>query len=324
MRRKFWNATLVAAAFMLALSHAGAQTSTDEVLRHESYDRSYYLHVPAGVAPGGEGATETSRPVGQSEPVQVPLVLVLHGRGGTGPGTAALTGFDEVADEHGFVVAYPTGVDNQWNYVDGIEGYDIDVPDLEFLRALVAELSARYPIDPARVYVAGFSNGGYMAQHLACKATDVFAAFASVGAAGYGGQPGNCGEPDPVPILFIHGTADTIVPFAGLRQEGPSGPVTVLASVEQTFTYWGYRLGCGDGVQPSVLPNMLSPSLELHVLEALDCTPGSELVQVVIVGGGHNWPGRPGRLPVQVGGEVSLDLDASRFIWEFFERHALE
>src|SRR5690606_10984821 len=251
-RRKFWNPTLVAAAFMLALSHAGAQTSTDEVLRHESYDRSYYLHVPAGVAPGGEGATETSRPVDESESVQVPLVLVLHGRGGTGPGTAALTGFDEVADEHGFVVAYPTGVANQWYYVDGSEGYDIDVPDLECLRALVAELSARCPIDPARVYVAGFSNGGYMAQHLACKATDVFAAFASVGAAGYGGQPGNCGEPDPVPILFIHGTADAIVPFAGLRQEGPSGPVTVLASVEQTFTYWGYRLGCGDGVQPSV------------------------------------------------------------------------
>lgn len=142
---------------------------------HADLERDYYLHVPATV--------ETRFPTAGS----VPLVLVLHGRGGTGPGTANLTGFDEVADENGFVVAYPTGVDNQWNYVEGIPGYALQTPDTLFMRAVVAELSARYPIDPAKVYVAGFSNGGYMAQHLACKATDLFAAYASVGAAGYGG-----------------------------------------------------------------------------------------------------------------------------------------
>ena len=188
----------------------------------------------------------------------------------------------------------------------------------------MADLSARYPVDPARVYVAGFSNGGYMAQRLACDAADVFAAFASVAAAGYGGQPNICGDPIPVPILFMHGTADAIVPFAGLRQEGPNGPITVLASVEQTFAYWAYRLGCGTGVQPTVLPPVLSPTMEVHVLDALDCPPGGELQLVVIVGGGHNWPGRPGKLPGQIGGDVNLDIDASRYIWGFFERHALK
>lgn len=299
---------------LVALTYVTAQTSTDEVLLHGGLERSYYLHVPAGIAPGPPSATTD----------QVPLVLVLHGRGGTGPGTADLTGFDEVADEHGFIVAYPTGIDNQWNYVDGIPGYEADVPDRAFLRELVADLSERYPVDPARVYVAGFSNGGYMAQRLACDATDLFAAFASVGAAGYGGQPTVCGEPEPVSILFIHGTADAIVPFTGLRQEGPNGPITVLASVEQTFAYWAYRLGCSTGIRPTVLPSVLSPNMEVHVLDALDCPPGDELQLVVIVGGGHNWPGRPGRLPVQIGGGVNLDVDASRYIWAFFERHSLE
>ncbi|HET8984490.1 MAG TPA: PHB depolymerase family esterase [Trueperaceae bacterium] len=305
---------LLCLAPLLFTDAALAQTSTNEVMHHGGLERTYYLHVPAHVA--DRAATPDA--------TRVPLVLVLHGRGGTGPGTANLTGLDEVADEHGFIVVYPTGIDNQWNYVDGIPGYDADVPDRAFLRELVAELSTRYPIDSSRVYVAGFSNGGYMAQRLACDATDLFAAFASVGAAGYGGQPSICGDPEAVAILFMHGTADAIVPFAGLRQEGPNGPVTVLASVEQTFAYWTYRLGCGTGIQPTVLPSVLSPTMEVHVLDALDCPPGAELQLVVIVGGGHNWPGRPGRLPVQIGGDVNLDVDASRYIWGFFERHRLE
>lgn len=303
---------------LVLIAHGAAQTTTDETMQHGGVERSYHLHVPPGIE---EHATTGDA---GNEAATVPLVLALHGRGGTGPGTADLTGFDAVADEHGFIVAYPTGIDNEWNYVDGIQGYDLNTPDLEFLRVLVADLSARYPVDPARVYVAGFSNGGYMAQHLACKAADLFAAYASVGAAGYGGQPGNCGDPEPVSILFIHGTADAVVPFAGLRQEGPNGPVTVLASVEQTFVYWAYRLGCSDDVRPTVLPTVLSPSMEVHVLEALDCPPGYELQTVVIVGGGHNWPGRPGTVPTQIGGEVNLDLDASRYVWEFFERHTLK
>lgn len=306
---------------LLPVAPVVAQDSATWVMQHGGHERTYYLHVPAGVVDASSNPDD--EPVTDAASL-VPLVLVLHGRGGTGPGTADLTGFDEVADEHGFIVVYPTGVDNQWNYVDGIPGYDADVPDRGFLRQLVAELSARYPVDPGRVYVAGFSNGGYMAQRLACDATDLFAAFASVGAAGYGGQPTVCGEPEPVSILFIHGTADAIVPFAGLRQEGPTGPITVLASVEQTFAYWAYRLGCSTGVQPSVLPGVLSPDMEVHVLQALDCSPDGELRLVVIVGGGHNWPGRPGRLPARIGGEVNLDVDASRYIWEYFERQRLQ
>lgn len=307
-------------AVLLVLSTAAAQANSSETLRHANLERSYRLHVPAEVI----AALPTANPDPADARHKVPLVLALHGRGGSGVGMAGLTGFNEVADEYGFIAAYPDGIDNQWNYVDGIAGYDDDVPDLDFLRALVAELSERFPIDPARVYVAGFSNGGFMAQHLACHATDLFAAFASVGAAGFGGQPGSCGAPKPVSILFLHGTADAVVPFGGLRQEGPNGPVTLLASVEQTFAYWAQRLGCSTGVEPRELANMRSPELEVHVLVALDCQPGYELQQVVIVGGGHNWPGRPGRLSQEVAGAVTLDLDASRHIWEFFERHTLE
>lgn len=268
--------------------------------------REYYLYVP----PHLDGAA--------------PLVVALHGRGGTGPGMAVLTGFDALADSHGFIVAYPSGLQQQWNYVEGIEGYELQVSDIDFLRALVAEISARQEVDEKRVYVAGFSNGGFMAQRLACAANDVFAAFASVGAAGFGGQPSVCQAPGPMPLLFIHGSDDAVVPFQGMSQQTPSGPVTVLASVDQTMGFWSDKIGCENDVDGGPLPRTgQSPDTEVTVLSFTGCPDGAELTIAVVLGGGHNWPGHPGWLPSDVAGNVSLDLDASEFIWRFFERHAL-
>lgn len=293
-------------AFALTLGVAVAQGAPVITTSHDGVTREYYLHVPEGL----------------EDPA--PLVLVLHGRGGTGPGMAALTGFDEVADGYGFIVAYPSGLSLQWNYVEGIEGYDLEASDLDFLTALVSEIGSMYPVDPKRVYVAGFSNGGFMAQRLACAATGVFAAYASVGAAGFGGQPRICEDPGSTSLLFIHGTHDTIVPFQGKVQQTPMGPVTVLASVEQTMAFWSDKLSCGDVIDSVAVPRGgASPETQVSVLRYMNCPADHELILAVVLGGGHNWPGRDGLLPPSAAGNVNLDLNASEFIWQFFERHAL-
>ena len=302
--------TLAIACLAILASHVGAQPAQlggeYMTLLHDGVRREYYLYVPSDL--DGEA----------------PLVVALHGRGGTGPGMAVLTGFDALADEHGFIVAYPSGLQQQWNYVEGIAGYELQVSDIAFLRALVAEIASRHEVDDRRVYVAGFSNGGFMAQRLACAANDVFAAFASVGAAGYGGQPGVCESPGPVSLLFIHGSADAVVPFRGLRQQTPSGPVTVLASVDQTMGFWSDKIGCENDVDGGPLPRTgLSPDTEVTVLSFEGCPDGAELTIAVVLGGGHNWPGHPGWLPSDVAGRVSMDLDASEFVWQFFARHSL-
>lgn len=297
---------LVTGLSLLLLASAFAQPTRLSTLTHDDRVRQYYLHVP------------------QDLPSEAPLVIVLHGRGGTGPGMASLTGFDEVADRYGFVVAYPSGVQEQWNYVEGIQGYDLPVSDISFLDALVDEIAAQVQVDRTRIYVAGFSNGGFMAQRLACEAAGTFAAYASVGAAGFGGQPGVCEDPSPLSILFIHGTHDTVVPFQGLRQETPRGPVTVLASVEETMAFWSDKVGCGDVVDSVAVPRSdPSADTQVSVLRYMDCPDDHELVLAVVLGGGHNWPGRDGLLPANVAGNVNLDLNASEFIWQFFERHAL-
>lgn len=286
------------------LSFASAQESRQETLVHDGLEREYYLYVPADL----------------DEPA--PLVLVLHGRGGDGPGMAELTEFDRLADEHGFIAVYPSGIEQQWNYVYDIPGYDLPTDDLGFLHALIAELRARYQVDPSRIYAAGFSNGGFMAQRLACDASDLFAAFASVGAAGFGGLPTVCGEPHPVSLLFIHGTLDAVIPWEGLTQDSSAGPVVVLASVAATLNYWASFSGCGADSDSRALPQRgLSPGTNVRVLSLRDCPAGYGLELVAVRGGGHNWPGQPDKLPAQIAGAVNLDLDASAFIWDFFAAH---
>lgn len=123
-------------------------------------DRTYLVHVPAGLS----GAA--------------PLVLMLHGGYGTGAQAERSYGWDALADQDHFVVAYPDGLDRAWNSGGGCCGKAArrDVDDVAFLTAVVADVEARVPVDPARVYAAGMSNGAMMAYRLACD-SDVFAAI---------------------------------------------------------------------------------------------------------------------------------------------------
>jgi len=127
--------------------------------------RTFRLYVPAKTA---EGA--------------LPLILVLHGGGGTGGNMEWLTrqGFNRIADREGAIVAYPDGVGHSWN--DGrpdlqSRAASEKVDDLGYLRELPHEISATLPVDVARVYATGISNGGFMAYRLACDAANVAMEF---------------------------------------------------------------------------------------------------------------------------------------------------
>ena len=125
--------------------------------------RTYQLHVPAGL----------DHPSG--------LVLNLHGAGATGSGQAAVTGFNAVADAHGFAVVYPDGIDQSWADGRGASVPDRQgVDDVGFLVALAERLVQEYRIPPGRVFATGMSAGAFMVNRLACQRADVVAAIAPV------------------------------------------------------------------------------------------------------------------------------------------------
>jgi polyhydroxybutyrate depolymerase len=284
---------------LFSFSLAQAQDVATTFL-HGGLERTYLLHIP----PGYQATTPA------------PLVMVLHGRGGSGEHIAGYTKFNTLADQQTFITLYPDGLQNQWNYVRGVPGYNtLTTDDIGFLLALIKEVQATHSIDSKRIYVAGFSNGGFMTQRLACEAPETFAAYASVSAAGFGGLLELCTTPHPMSILLMHGTSDRVIPWDGLSRDG----FLMLAPVPESIAFWAGYSGCE--VQPKEMQlEQSAPETRVQIL-SVNCPEGNEVILYSIHGGGHNWPGKTG-IPKAISGNVSMDIDATEVIWNFFKAHA--
>ena len=133
---------------------AAAPIDPPGVLTFGNLARTYVLHVPPGPPAG--------------------LVINLHGAGMTGAQQAGLTNYNAVANQFGFAVAYPDGIDLSWAYGRGASIPDRSgVDDVGFLAALIDRLSRDLAIPPGRVFVTGLSAGAFMANRLACDRADL-------------------------------------------------------------------------------------------------------------------------------------------------------
>jgi polyhydroxybutyrate depolymerase len=275
-------------------------------LEHGGHTRTCRVHLPRGAEP--------DRPL--------PLVLALHGVRGNSVKMARLTGFDTIADRHGFIVAYPQGIDNQWR--DGRDahftrGANPDVDDVGFINALLDVLEERYPVDTDRVYATGASNGAMMSHRLAVDCAGRFAAIAPV----IGALPWNLRDETParpVPVLMINGTEDTFVPWEGGYILGRPDYGRILGA-EETAAFWRGHNGCQgpptDTLEPDRDPR---DGTRLRVLKWEGDAP---VLLYRVEGGGHTWPGGfPVQKPLMLG-RHSTELDAGETIARFFLEHRL-
>lgn len=289
---------------LLATVTASAQEET-LTLTVNDLERTYSLHVPDGLES------------------PAPLVLVLHGRGGDGEHIAAYTQFSDLADEEQFIAVYPDGLNGEWNFVRNIPGYDTTHDDTAFLVALVDHIAEDYPVDLSRVYITGYSNGGFMAQRAACEKPTRFAAFASVAASGFGGMKRICLEPGTAtaPMLLIHGTGDNNIPWNGLGTSRQGQMIYLTYPVPETLGFWAEYNLCQPNAETTDLPESGdSPGTSVRVM-TVDCPADAPVVLYGILGGGHNWPGYPTGIPAQIAGVVNMDIDATEVIWQFFAQH---
>lgn len=289
----------------LPIATAVAETSVRS-FEHGAHSRSYRIHLPPQHAPG----------------TRLPLLLALHGRSSDGAAMARLTRFDARADRHGFIVVYPDSLAGRWNYLSGIAGSGEGPDDVGFLRALIERISETYRVDAARIYVTGISNGGFMAQRLACLDRSRFAAFASVAASGYAAMRETCRNDATIDALYLHGTDDRLVPWSGLAVEAPDGDrQRVTLSVSETLKYWTAHNRCDPEVSmEELLPMGRSQGTRVTIYSTANCPQQRQVKLYAIRGGGHNWPGVEGIIPPSVAGRVNLDIHASDVIWAFFER----
>jgi polyhydroxybutyrate depolymerase len=268
-----------------AVAPAWAEPDQSNQLEFGGLTRTYTVHVPAGV----------THPIG--------LVVALHGLGGTGRVQQAATHYDSVADEHGFAVVYPDGVDRSW--ADGRGSTEADahaVDDVGFITALVGKLAHKYRVDSGHVFATGMSNGAFMANRLACDRADLFSAVAPV--SGTLGANVRCTPSRPVAVLAVHGTADRVIPFNGGRVVGKAGQATVLAAPAMAARWRSLDDCAGIPAESTVRDN------EVHRFASSSCGAGTAVVFMQIDGGGHTWP------------DGATGFDASEASARFFATHA--
>jgi polyhydroxybutyrate depolymerase len=247
--------------------------------------------LPHGVQSISVNATERTFTLAGSVAQGAPLLIVLHGAGLNGRGAEGYTGMTPLAKANGFLVAYPNGSlaadipdELSWNSGEccGAPARD-GVNDVAFIRALIDDLESTYPIDPDRVYLAGFSNGGMLSYQLACDSPTKLAGIAVVGGAF---NVDRCSATAPMRVLIIHGKKDTTVPYNGgetsARVAGRFGTFG-NASVDDAIAYWSERNGCLG--EPTIVDDDV-----IDESRWTECSSGASLLLDAIDSGTHLWP----------------------------------
>jgi polyhydroxybutyrate depolymerase len=264
-------------------------------IQHDGMTREYDLYVPAIY----------------NSTVPVPLLFNLHGYTSSKEAQTVYGDFRPIADTANFIIVHPNGTfdaSNQrwWN------AFGFALPnDVDFLITLVNEISQNFAIDLDRVYSTGMSNGGFMSFELACEASNVFTAVASVTGAMPATKLNNCSPNSPIPSMQIHGTLDAVVPYNGNIQ---------YASIENVVEFWVEQVEANETPLmvnlPDIDPNDGS-TVEQYVYE--NGINGSSIEHYKVINGGHTWPGSAITLPTA--GNTNQDFNASKEIWRFFSQY---
>ena len=224
---------------------------------------------------------------------RLPLVLDMHGSGGTSAGQAQTSGFEIVAAREGIIVATLQADGGRWN----VPVTDGRADDVTYVSDVIDHVAARVCTDLARVYATGFSGGGRMASLLACRLNTRIAAIAPVAGLRW---PGPC-KGRPVPVLTFHGLADPQNPYAG---QAAGRGAEWLESVPDALAGWARHNGCN----PDVIVD--DPPGPLSTMRYKGCDKDAEVRAIRIDGLGHSWPRE--------------DIDATGVMWQFFRGHALQ
>ena len=283
--------------------------------------RTYHVHVP-------------------SNPAQatVPAIVVFHGGGQDVETIARRWGVDPpnpVPPElEGYLLVFPEAdrrLSDEWvHFQTGDSAFP--TYDLEFVEALLAEITSRpYPTgsvtvtevsaDQGLVYAAGFSNGGGMVwQLMNSDLVTRFQGFAAVGKAldpekaeAYRKHLATVGEhPAPVPVMYVHGTAD----------RGYRPPFTVLeVALRTTLPAFTVQEMLDRNAIPANAPaatQLIPGSTNLTEAVVQTYQGAAAFAQATVINGGHNWPS-----PTTRGNPpVATHFDATDAIVEFWRTHA--
>lgn len=276
-------------------------------LHHEGKTRRYYLYTPTKYQ--------------QDQPM--PLVLVFHGYLGSGKEMMHTTRFNALAEQEGFMVAYPDAL-HRWQARSGPS--DEMEEDVDFVQALLKQIGQERNVDAKRIYATGFSNGGFFTHRLACEMSDQIAAFATVGSTIGVPLTKSCEPGRAIPIMMINGVDDPVVLWRGeFKKVRYAFRDSEITSVNGMADFWRAKNQCAEHPGSTLVVHASKGSKGAQIQKFAECSPNGDVEQIIIQQGGHTWPGgKPRRWIARfIVGKTSKDVPASETMWDFFKSHPL-
>lgn len=263
---------------------AGTGKLTEHTFKHKGVEYNYWLYMPENL------------------PTDAPLVMVFHGYGSKRVPTLQY-GFNLVADKNNFAVCYPCGPKDPGGNRYWSIGYKYHIDnklmrdDVGFVERLVKHLQKEYGFSKQNTFAAGNSNGGAMGYMLAYKSPETFSAIASVSGHIMEYMYKRL-EPNPVPIMEIHGTKDSLARWNGDPYNNNLRGADV--SIPSVMSLWISANRCTHEVRDT-LPQRRHKVIAHRYMGGIN---GNQVWLYEIVDGKHSY--------------AEKDLDAAVEIWKFF------
>ena len=227
--------------------------------------------------------------------------MAFHGGSGANFPFPQEQAFEDLAAQEGFITVYPKAV-----LVDNEEGEwilntsDNRRHDIAFVDAILDTLSENYCVDDDRIFATGYSLGSMFNYEVACQLNNRFAATASF-AGTMPIAPDSCTIDDPMSILHIHGTSDSIIPYDSQWDRKDWEAVGPMRDIPGLVDWWSDQYGCAEATEAN--------GEGADYFERTGCDDGAVVAHYRLNGQDHDWPDR-------IDGESTPEV-----LWDFFQQH---
>ncbi len=287
MIKIFEMRNIVTTSFSILLCFSLSAQLTQHTMSVGSATRNYYKYLPVNY--------QTSE--------NLPLVFILHGLGGNAQ-QMTLAGFSAIADTARVIAIYPEGLMNGFGQTAWNNGTLVSstADDVTFFNKMMDLMLSTQNVNPARIYVTGFSMGGIMSHHLACKINNRIAAIGPMAGTMSTSDISTCVPSYKTPVIHLHGTADATVPY-------DANPLPSLSLVPETMTFWRNVHGCMSTADSTRLPNTAMDGITVDRFIYNNCNPLGSVELWRFNGADHIYLYEPVN-----------DITEAKEIWRFFNK----
>ncbi len=270
-----------------------AQNTVSGTMLHDNVERIHKIYVPSSY----------------SKDKPAPLLLLIHGYSEPAGWILEYTKFQPLAEKYGFIIACPEGKINKakvpsWDFQSTNDKGGLK--DIDYISSFIDKLVTDYSINEKKIYITGFSQGGFMSYIAGCSLSKKIAAIAPVSGLMPSSDVFKCNMVHSTPAIIINGDNDTAVAYNG-NQFGKS--------VEATLNFLADFNKCDKTpVITSIKDQNPDDDQTIEKYAYLNGENNTQVVHYKVIGGTHLWPGREG----------NNSFEATPAIWEFLSQFKLE